>query len=277
MTGKITGPLREQSDWEQQDENRLGFIKNKPFYDTRKIEELTLRVDLTTFTKEDVIATNVIKISDVVPTADELAQVTTRIYMEGELIVEYEPKGEVTKEGPFYGANGLLLIQEETQFVTSILTPGLYIPMQEEDFEQIKGMEAGYCIYEFYFPSITTGELKTIDPKFLPSGGGGIPIIDISDIVSLGGEYQGGGELRFDLTENQVERIGSTLECKCFLFEVYDMQCGIMCTPYLINGVVCGYQGQLAIEGQVMLSFIVGIDSEPCILVFSNPLTPAEE
>ena len=30
MTGKITGALREQSDWEQQDENRLGFIKNKP-------------------------------------------------------------------------------------------------------------------------------------------------------------------------------------------------------------------------------------------------------
>ena len=36
MTGKITGALREQSDWEQNDENRLGFIKNKPFYDTRK-------------------------------------------------------------------------------------------------------------------------------------------------------------------------------------------------------------------------------------------------
>jgi hypothetical protein len=30
MTGKIIGALREQSDWEQQDENRLGFIKNKP-------------------------------------------------------------------------------------------------------------------------------------------------------------------------------------------------------------------------------------------------------
>lgn len=40
MTGKITGALREQSDWEQNDEHRLGFIKNKPF--SKRIERKTI-------------------------------------------------------------------------------------------------------------------------------------------------------------------------------------------------------------------------------------------
>ena len=111
--------------------------------------------------------------------------------------------------------------------------------------------------------------IHTIDPKYLPSGGGGgIPIIDLSDVVF--------GEPRIDLTEDQVKRIGSTLECKCFLFSIYDMQISVMCSPYLLKGVVCGYQGQLAFEGQSLISFIVSVDSEPCIVILENPLTPAE-
>ena len=80
----ILGPLREQSDWNQQDENRLGYIKNKPFYDTRK-SKVSEKIH---FTTENVLKTANVEVNEFycwskkVPTREETQVATLHMPME---------------------------------------------------------------------------------------------------------------------------------------------------------------------------------------------------
>jgi hypothetical protein len=188
MTGKITGPLREQSDWAQNDEHRLGFIKNKPFYDNRKSEPLTIEWDGNTKNKESFyLATNqstYYKISENVPSYDEVLQ------GEGTFYVNATGEEGSTQEIPFSlvettteitdsnGNNvwmvevvdGVALIIVPNSFVLGEVeaTRGIWAFHAHEAYED--GTVVDLFIKNLFFPSITTGELKTIDPKYLPSG-----------------------------------------------------------------------------------------------------------
>lgn len=168
----IVGPLREQSDWEQQNENRLGFIKNKPFYDTRsKTEEYRLRIDPTDLKKEDVILGEVVRISDKTMTPEEFKQMIFHQIIMGKDQGEF-PVGEdnvTCDDNGNYSAYGLAMVLNEVSFGNlGTLAPGMYFEFTTNNIEEAQGFEPGQFVFEYIFPSITTGELKTLDEKFLP-------------------------------------------------------------------------------------------------------------
>ena len=127
MTGKITGALREQSDWAQQDGHRLGFIKNKPFYDTRKAEEIRIPLRFSEEKIELNSKEEIEKLSDVVPTLEELNNAVISV-PEGELPIS-ALGGFVYEE--LNGTKMYSLAAEDFKFFVFIespyLAPGFYI------------------------------------------------------------------------------------------------------------------------------------------------------
>jgi uncharacterized protein YjdB len=158
----IVGALREQSDWEQQDENRLGFIKNKPFYDNRKIAPLAIKIDeLTELESANLDENPIWKCSNHAPTKEEFIGATVTILTDGmttETILTQEML--IEEDGlPLFGVwvdeiPICLVALQDTSLCEVPLSTGIWILNPD--------------IQSFYLPSVTTGELKTINEKFIP-------------------------------------------------------------------------------------------------------------
>ena len=172
----IVGPLRDQSDWEQTNEHRLGFIKNKPFYDTRETAPLSIEWDGEIDGREIYVRENGwftdVKVSNLTPSVEEMLAGDCFVVNAGE---EYQ---EMASEEP--------IIEEDGAIVGFM---GQYIQVVYDDNNSLglsKGIWFGKWATGFgnvytshlRLPTYTTGELKTIDPKYLPNGGGsGMPLI----------------------------------------------------------------------------------------------------
>ena len=193
MTGKITGALREQSDWAQQNENRLGFIKNKPFYDTRKTEPLTIEWDGETEGKTSVsfFGATYMKVAETTPTLDEITQGSFTIKNLIEDPIKMQHVLDFSAQLPAVG----VFSNEDVN-----TTPVIFVALEDCEYDGVKiekgiysirGVSDGVSAYVnwLYFPSVTTGELKTIDPKFLPSGGGDIEHIYVHNANGYGLYY----------------------------------------------------------------------------------------
>ena len=112
-------------------------------------------------------------VSDATPTKEELeaGTVVFSFIVDGKVVNEIEAPTTVTE----YPAT------PEGEGVVYDVNEGLFMVCPEDNPMTHKGIWVAYGTPEsihadrmtFYFPSVTTGELKTIDPKFLPSGGGG--------------------------------------------------------------------------------------------------------
>lgn len=164
-------------------------------YDTRKTEPLTLEWDGNTEGKESFyLATNqstYYKISENVPSYDEVLQ------GEGTFYANATGEEGITQEIPFSlvettteitdsngnnvwmveAVDGVALIIVPNSFVLGEVeaTRGIWAFHAHEAYED--GTVVDLFIKNLFFPSVTTGELKTIDPKFLPSGG--LPFVEI--------------------------------------------------------------------------------------------------
>ena len=183
----IVGPLRDQSDWEQTNENRLGFIKNKPFYDTRKTAPLTIEWDGNTEGKESfhgtIFGDNIFyKISENVPSYEEFLQGEGTVYLSatGEEGLTQETSFSLTETQKLTDSNGnTMWYTVVLDGVGLIVTPNSFVSAELEIMRGIwavrihesydDGVTVNCFIKSLHFPAVTAGELKTIDPKYLPN------------------------------------------------------------------------------------------------------------
>jgi len=176
----ITGPLREQSDWNQQDENRLGYIKNKPFYDARQTTSLTLEWDGIIGDRETTTMLNdtYVKLSEMTPTLEEIKKGNFHLYLSTNGATEYPMTYALDGTSTMgvaldaiyldneYKTPYLVVAREHIEIEGLSFSPGIYVAYGETTIDE---QEIKMFISRVHFPEVFTGELKTLDPKFLPS------------------------------------------------------------------------------------------------------------
>ena len=177
----VVGPLRDQSDWEQQDENRLGFIKNKPFYDARKIEEHKMPIQYTetplSVGKEcfkEYFGSQFVyfyKLSDIAPSYEEFRNVELEIIdAEGQT-----NRLKLSEEYVFFtdesdGITMYVATTDAATFATFAGIGGVYAVLDNENGEsEFADVMAEMGISANLVLSRAKGELKTLDEKFIPN------------------------------------------------------------------------------------------------------------
>ena len=170
-----------------------GFIKNKPFYDTRKQVPSIIKwegniEDKSTITSGDNIT--FVKISNVTPTLDEIIQgsytltnfpgdsfpMTNYVDMMSKApeigmacINVYHPESDQSS------AAMVMFMLEDFDMDGSMIEKGVYVQYQ-------MGMEEDLYVSSITIP-VTTGELKTLELKYLPKE-------SITKVINLD-EYHG--------------------------------------------------------------------------------------
>jgi hypothetical protein len=152
--------------------------KQLPCYDNRKTEPLTIEWDgeiggreTTSFMFEPFV-----KLSEATPTYEEIVQATIRFSIVCDVEFAFlDAREEGMPFAAYCNAEGMplcLFIFDNFEMEGMVFSKGIYSLCKETDFGKL------YVEY-LHLPSVTTGELKTIDPKFLPVGGG-LPVVEIT-------------------------------------------------------------------------------------------------
>jgi len=142
----------------------LGFIKNKPFYDTR--QDLVITWDGVVEDKETFNNGTLVKVSDEILSKETLEKGT--IYI-----------GNGTGEYEISQCNGFVVELEDMPVFSVSPSSGDWVVCIYEDFDlagthytkgvYFKTMGEGVAWVEKLLIPNTTGELKTLDEKYLPS------------------------------------------------------------------------------------------------------------
>lgn len=220
----IVGPLREQSDWEQQDENRLGFIKNKPknIATVNDIDEAMAMAKKYTDSQRLGYEEN----KEIVWDGDT----TGKIILEEMFVrVSEEPIDlSCVNVVTLKTGDSSLTIKKEHLTIANIddgNTIGLFlgdepfvVTIQKDFFNEEMGSNYYKGTYfvgnnSSFISCASLSELKTIDPKFLPSGsGGGIPTVVISTTITVGHHI-------VDLTTEESDNLQKAFDTRtpCFI------------------------------------------------------------
>lgn len=156
-------------------------LTDRPFEDTRKVEEIKIEWDGNTdglVTGEEGWA---YKVSDLTPSFDELQFASVTMIIDGEPVAFNAP---YKKDNEFLGDDGFVLMHDETGYmpVVVIHTPTEFYPETGIYFTKTVGDDGQVDITTSLTYTGVTGEIKTIDPKFLPEGVGEVPFFDLVEM-----------------------------------------------------------------------------------------------
>ena len=159
----------------------LAMAKKSLCYDTRTTKEVNFSFggNLEGYTFYYITPIScLVKVSGLVPTIEEVSKgtVTVKLASNGQVVTQ--PIGEVveTSDGAYtFLQDQFVVLTEPKEFDTETeigappkyetLDAGIYMVFMPEQ-------PSAFTSVALHIPSVATGELKTIDPKYLPSGGG---------------------------------------------------------------------------------------------------------
>lgn len=167
---KLAEVIALKPDWNQNDETASDYVKNRPFYDGRKIEEYIYQWDGNVDGKETIVLYDAVyaKVSDdVFPVS-----VNEDDYVDRQFLINFVETGELqaTSSGFILEPVEGKLYFFETEFTTAI------VALDNVEYEGVSYSKGVYLVSDMWgvYPSkfrvvIETGELKKLDLKYLPN------------------------------------------------------------------------------------------------------------
>lgn len=173
-----------QSDWNQNDEAAIDYIKNRPFYDGRKIEEYIYQWDGNIDGKETIVLYNAIyaKVSDdVFPVS-----IYEDDYIDKQFWINFVETGELQATPSGYVLEQIKgkLYFFETEFTAAV------VALDNVEYEGVSYSKGVYLVsdkwglYTSKFRVVVeTGELKKLDKKYLPNIALKSDIDDMNNVI----------------------------------------------------------------------------------------------
>ena len=156
------------SDWNQNDVNQPGYVKNRTHWDTRVMEEITITFDGSLDGKEYIQTSDNewrVKVSDYIPTTEEfLGGKIVSAYGQPDAI-EYYPYEELWE--PEY-VDGVYYFDAMIAFVPSDISADGFTDTKGTWFYLYEESDGALSYISELSYTTTTGELKKIDEKYLP-------------------------------------------------------------------------------------------------------------
>lgn len=162
-------PKIAQADWEAQEATSASFIKNKPFFDTREYGNVTVTFDGDMTGKETLNVDEgvyMVKVSDKAPSKEELIGASASMFDNGQTLTATVTSDMIYDLGNGnlgIGENMCAVIQNEFKLGNVTVSRGLWATCMQQN-----GVSVRYPS-KFSWYGLTSGELKKIEEKYLPT------------------------------------------------------------------------------------------------------------